>query len=249
MTYKYLVPFTNSIVNIPMGLAVSVTSNTTLSIADGLCMDEEYTQNIFVDSPIAINTATVGAGGIDTGTLAASSLYYVYLMLDSTGNKAVTAVASLSATAPIYAGGYDKKKLIGVAITDGSTHFINLVQTGSGFIREYWFDTTVSVLSGGSSATFADVDLTGLMPVTACVAKFNASFTPAVAADVAYLSIGGSSSTNGVVQITGVVAAKAQSLQVAIPVGVHSSKPVVQYKVTASGALTLLLASFTHNLE
>ena len=48
-------------------------------------------------SPLTLNAATTGAGGLDTGALAANSLYYVHAVISS---GAVALIGSLSKTAP-----------------------------------------------------------------------------------------------------------------------------------------------------
>ena len=62
---------------------------------------------------ISINTSV-----LDTGSLAASSTYYIYAVADASGTT-FTCVASLSSSAPT---GYTKYRQIGQFTTDGSSH-------------------------------------------------------------------------------------------------------------------------------
>lgn len=66
---------------------------------------------------LTINTAASGANGLDTGTLASSTWYSVWLI--STGT-AVAGLISTSATAPTLPGGYSLKLRIGWIRTDAS---------------------------------------------------------------------------------------------------------------------------------
>ncbi|CAM6005675.1 unnamed protein product [Sphagnum balticum] len=65
-----------------------------------------------------LNSATSGAGGLDTGTLAASTWYYVYAIYNPT-TPATSILMSASATTPTLPSGYTYSALIGVVLTDG----------------------------------------------------------------------------------------------------------------------------------
>lgn len=67
-----------------------------------------------------INMTSAGAGGLDTGTVAASTWYYAFAITKSDGTKA--AMASLSATAPTMPSGYTKWARIGAFRTDGTAN-------------------------------------------------------------------------------------------------------------------------------
>lgn len=64
---------------------------------------------------LTLNTAISGAGGLDTGTIAASTFYYVYTVID--GNT-VKLIASTSATSPT---GFTQYKKVGAFYTDLSS--------------------------------------------------------------------------------------------------------------------------------
>ena len=67
-----------------------------------------------ISSAIALNTATVGAGGVDA-TIVAGSLYYVYAVLSS---NQVYLIASLSSSLP---SGFTQAKAVGGFTTDASS--------------------------------------------------------------------------------------------------------------------------------
>jgi hypothetical protein len=63
---------------------------------------------------LTLNTAILGAGGLDTGSIAASTLYYVYTIVDS---NSIKLIASISSTSPT---GFTQYKKVGAFITDSS---------------------------------------------------------------------------------------------------------------------------------
>jgi len=67
-----------------------------------------------------INMTVAGAGGLDTGVVAASTWYHAYAITKDDGTKAL--VASLSATAPALPVGYTKFARIGAIRTDSTAN-------------------------------------------------------------------------------------------------------------------------------
>lgn len=68
----------------------------------------------------AINTAAAGAGGLDTGALAASTWYSVWRIGKADGTRSW--LISLSATAPSMPAGYTHKARVGWIRTDGTAN-------------------------------------------------------------------------------------------------------------------------------
>jgi hypothetical protein len=240
----------------------ATTPNTKLDVAAGVCRDSTNTvdinvgnylganPNLSANTATVINTAVVGANGIDTGTLAASTIYYVFAIADVTNNplRPPACIISTSAT-PLLPTGYGYYRRIGWAATDGSTHFAVFYQDGNGSVRNYWIDVPVKVLNAGTSTSFAAVDLTsGYMPPIATNVFLQSDFTPNTAGDAAAFRPTGSASTNGMLQVTGVVSAKVQSVEIELPCLLASSLPKVDYKVAASGSLSLWVVGFQDNL-
>jgi len=73
-----------------------------------------------------------GNGGLDTGTVANSTWYHVYL-IERPDTSVVDVLFSTSATAPTMPTGYTKKRRIGSILTDGSAHIIAFIQVGDRF--------------------------------------------------------------------------------------------------------------------
>lgn len=78
---------------------------------------------------LAINSAATGANGLDTGVLAASTWYSIWVIYNG---SAVAGLLSLSATAPTMPSGYTHKARVGWARTDGSgnKYPLSFTQTG-----------------------------------------------------------------------------------------------------------------------
>lgn len=227
--------------------AYSWVSNTTLSVAAGEYRDSTNSVDISLDSAVTVDIAVNGVNGLDTGSVAASTWYYLHLIADVTGNNATAAILSTSKTAPYLPYGYGAFAFIGMVLTDGSSHFLDFKVVGDGNERTYYWKDSISVLSGGSSATFAAVDLSdGVPPIDRLPVILEASFTPAVAADACNIRPYNWGTTG--LPITGVVAAKAQELQAEVLSLYDSVNGVnkIDYKVAASGALSLSVAAFKY---
>jgi len=240
------------IVNYPFsnisGLKVSWASNTTLTVAAGVCRDSTNTIDMTLSAAATINAAVVGANGIDTGTFAASKCYAVHLIGDDAGFSATKALLSLSQTAPVLPSGYNIFRRIGWAFSDSSTHFILLDVCGDGLVREYVYDEPVAALAAGTSATFAAVALTEKVPAVAdLTVRLQLDLVPNAAGDAAYIRSGGSSATNGAVMY-GSVASKKSSQELSVVSKLVTAAPTIEYKVTASGSLNALILGFTDRL-
>lgn len=229
-------------------LGLSYVGNTTFTVGIGACRDSNNVLDISIAAITTVNAAVNGLNGLDTGTFAASTWYYVLAIADSTSYNPSGCIMSLSATAPTLPAGYDSFRLIGQVLSDSSTHFLKFTQVGSGVEREYWWDSMISVLSGGASATYAAVTLTGGVPPLANTpAYFYGALTPNAAGDIASFRPTGSTATT-VFTISGVVAAKAQALQFKLLSAIATSVSKVDYLVTASGALSLSVLGYVSYL-
>lgn len=62
-----------------LGIAPAATT-TTLTLSAGAARNSTNLNDIVLSTAVTINAATVGANGIDTGALAASTFYYVYVI-------------------------------------------------------------------------------------------------------------------------------------------------------------------------
>src|SRR6185503_9157718 len=120
-------PYGSFIPNYCNGLKISnnaTTPNTKLDVATGNMIDSTGTFQISLDTAVTINAATTGLNALDTGTLAASTVYKVYLVADPQTLQTSGCVISTSATAPVLPFGYSAFALIGYVTTDSSAHFL-----------------------------------------------------------------------------------------------------------------------------
>lgn len=204
-------------------------------------IDNPALQNINYQPGLLVNSLVNGVNGLDTGAIAASTQYAVYLIGDSRNYNNTAAVLSLTSnTAPILPSGYDSYRLIGFWATDGSKNFVyatNKPQNIAG-LQTYFLSPGISVLSGGTATSFTAIDLTtnSALPTTTLqniIVTILVTFTPVAAGDVVQFRPTGSSATGNLWTITGVTAGIAQSAYIQMIAGVGSSKPEIDYKVTS----------------
>lgn len=227
------------------GLNAAFASTTSLTFTAGQARDTTNTNDIVLSSSKTLNLATTGINGLDTGSLAASTLYYVFAVGDSSSNNDPGFLASLSST-PSLPSGYDMYRRVLRFLTDGSSLVLSFTQTGNGIDRTITYDTILQVLTTGHATTFTDVSCSASVPATATSVNFVASITPNTAGNQLKLRAKGSSSTNGSVQITGAVASVAQTMQLMCPC---SAAAAVQYLLSnSSDAGNLWVAGYVDSL-
>lgn len=239
------------------GMNISPYSTTVLAVAPGACRDMTNSIDIVIGNanlqgnilpapqfanyqpPILINSAVNGLNGLDTGTIAASTQYGIWVIADSRGYKTTGAVLSLTSNVgPILPIGYDSIRLIGFIETDGSSHFVYAThkpQNMSGALTYYL--AASSVLSAGNATTFTAIDLSTPIPTTTLpnvVVSLQVTFTPAAIGDVVQFRPTGSTATANLVTITGIAAGVAQTQYIQVIAGVGASKPEIDYLVTSS---------------
>jgi hypothetical protein len=253
------------------GMNISYASTTVIAIAPGQARDgndiidmpisfPDANNNINpailfqnYQQPILINSTVNGINGLDTGTIAASTQYAIYVIGDSRGYNLVGGLLSLTSNAaPTLPFGYDSYRLLGFTATDGSSHFVYSTQKPQNmkYALQYVNSPAITVLTGGNATTFTAIDLTtnSAIPTTTLpnvIVDLFVTFTPAAAGDIVQFRPTGSSATGGLVTITGAAAGYAQTQYIQAIAGVGSSKPEIDYKVTSSSdAVTVAVASW-----
>lgn len=152
------------IVNAPYksvnGLEITVLSNTSVALFPGSARDSTNQNDISLPNSTTLNLLINGAGGLDTGTLAASKFYAVHVIDDSTGNFPGLPLASLSANAPLLPRGYDMFRRIGWIVTNGSAQVSLFYQTGHSHNRTYHLSLPILLYTGSpSTRTLVDLSL------------------------------------------------------------------------------------------
>ena len=138
------------------GLTLSndgTTPNTIIDIAAGCATSDDFSNfmstagiNKSINSTWAVGT---GNGGLDTGTVAASTWYHVFLIM-RTDTGVVDALISTSASSPTMPANYGEKRRIGSIRTDASKHIIPFTQFGDEFL---WKTVTLDANFTASSAS------------------------------------------------------------------------------------------------
>lgn len=182
--------------------------------------------------------------GLDQGSLAANTLYCLYVIGDSSLKKLSGGLLSLDVTTPIIPGGYDMYRRIGWVRTDGSANILPFRQYGRERTRTMWYETDLSVLTNGTATSFTSVDLSSALPFTQTNVIMNLVYTPLSAANIAEFLPPGSTSATGIVKFgCGVVAV--QQGQVIIPCATLQD---IQYKVASGDTLSLSVAGYYYYL-
>lgn len=230
------------------GLKISnnvATPNTKLDIATGSILDSTGVYQLSVSSALTINAANSGLNGIDTGSFAASKIYYVYVIADPVAQQATGAMISLSAT-PLMPFGYSAYALIGYAVSDSAVHFLKGYWTaGNSCYRKFVYDAPqATAVTAGAQTSYTAVALTNLVPVVEDTPVSIAfAFTPGAASRVLNMTPG--NGTGDAVTITGQVTSVVVSDNVMVMSKVTSAVPEIDYKVSNGGdAVNIKVAGY-----
>jgi hypothetical protein len=251
------------------GMRMAFASTTTFTVSQGLCRNSTNVNDIMIGLPlnvaatqtgelpvdagagaVTVDITTTGAGGLDNGTIAASTFYAVHAVGDSFGNNPGTVVISTSVTDPLLPAGYNMFRRIGFIKTSAGTLVLAFRQEGVTADRWMWWDVAIATsITAGASATFATVDCSAGIPAMGVDsdAKFLVAFTPTAAADKLELRPGLSSATNGYARESGSVAAVAKTTIMECPIDTPMTD-AVDYLVTGS-AVAISVAAYLDQLE
>ena len=112
-------------------------------------------QQYAVPSALTLSTLSVGANGLDAGSLGTVQLWYVYAIVHQS-TLAVALLASLVAPSanPVYPSGYGTvKKLVGAFYTDGSSQ-VGSVVTIIGQATTDWMQHAPNVIAVTTNPTY-----------------------------------------------------------------------------------------------
>lgn len=241
------IPIVNARVRYVNGLALAYGSATTFTMAAGSASNSTDIDDIVLTAPVTNTITSVGANGVDIAAAILDKFYAVYVIGDSTGYQPTASLLSLSSSAPRLPFGYDMFRRVGYILTNGSAQVLKFYQYGADSDRVMYYDVGISELSGGSSATFAAIDLATSVPPIRCEVILNLLFTPDGATEVAEFLPFGSAASNGIVTF-GCGVAAAQSGNVTVPSALDSGVPKILYKVAAGDTLTALTVGYTDSL-
>lgn len=241
------------IVNAPYldvsGLEIAIASTTTATVQLGRARNSTNENDIILSAAVTLNAATTGINALDTGSLTTATLYSLYIVGDSSNNKATGVVLSLSATSPLMPVGYDMFRKIGYLRTDGSSHFLAGYWSGSANDRTFVYDVPLATaITAGASATYAPVILTTFVPaVQNVLVKIESNWTANAAADTLALqpfaAVG-----DTVKYIAGVAGATAHTLvREYVQAQLDTGVPKINYKVSA-GTVAINVAGYQYTI-
>lgn len=217
------------------GLGISRTSSTSLTVDAGQCRDSTNTNDIISTGSLVLSSLGTGANGLDTGTIAASTLYSLHLIGSSDSAEPTALLLSLSATDPYLPFNYDEFFRIAFISTDQNSFFREFYKVSGNGNRWMLYDgTLLQVLNAGAATSYTDVSLSTTVPAMVTQVLLQATYTPGTAGHTADLR--GDDASGTFVQLTGPVASQAMQANLIVPCNASAS---IQYKNNSSGTLSL----------
>jgi len=218
-------------------LQLEFNSTSTVDILAGSCRDEDDTHDIVSDSTINVDITSSGAGGLDTGSEASNTHYFVWI-IKNTDSGVIDGILSTSSSSPTMPSGFNVRRLLGSVRNNVGSNFFDFKMFGAGSNRfvEYMENsgTTMRALSAGTAGTKTNVDLS--------------SFVPSISEEV-YLQ--GTNTATGVCQLR----PDTYSINAVAAVSGGSSifrmfapGQIVEYSVIGGGSLNLDCLGFYLNL-
>lgn len=235
--------------------------NTVLDISAGMFRDSTNTYDLVIGNFLGlnpgltpnttsfINSAILGPGGIDVGTVAASSVYNIYVILDLTTyiSSCIMSLAapSVGPTMPYNYGAY---RLIGHVTTNSSAHFLLGYWSGINTSRLFMYDQVQLTLSAGNATSATPFSLAALVPaIQNRPVWIYSSYNPQAPSNYLRLYTYGSGNTD--IQITGQVASVIVTSNSLITARLNAGAPTLQYQVANIGdSATLYVAGYQFDL-
>jgi hypothetical protein len=175
----------------------SYVNTSTVRIVAGSCRDNQDTHNIISETTNDVNLNNSGVNGLDTGTKAANTWYYLYVISDSSGINATSGIFSSNSTIPTLPSGYDKFRRIGSVRNGAENNIIRFTMQGN-TERTTHYDAsflTTNVLQSGSSTTFVTLGLSSFVSLFSVISLLSLTWQPASGGnEFCYLRPNGSSS-------------------------------------------------------
>jgi hypothetical protein len=133
-----------------------------LTIDEIVLQDVNYFPKTIRSVSVTIDLAAAGANGLDTGSEAGSTWYYLWVLAKA--DNTACGVFSLSSTTPTFPAGYTFKALVGAVRNDSSSNFVPFSQINNKVVR-----ANTWMVSAGVETTYTAIDVTAFVPVTAKV--------------------------------------------------------------------------------
>ena len=226
------------------GCEVSWVAADQISIATGRWADSTNKAIIEPSGTITIDRDTSGANGLDTGSIATDTWYYVYLIMKSSDGTVagVVSVTNESVSGTItQPSGYDLKRQLPIAIrNNGSNAFIKFKTTNWGLhpsiiymvhIGDHNDAGTNNILATGTATTYTDVDLSSLIPPISNIAILKLGAVYTATARQAYVRPNGESYDG--YTLTAPTSGFSYASSVDMPT---DSSRIVEYKISGTGS-------------
>jgi hypothetical protein len=142
-------------------LKVVRTSATQVTVtADELVLEDSSNNKAHIRTVSQVAAITTsGAGGLDTGSEASATWYFVWIIRKSSDGT-TSSLLSTSSSSPTMPSGYDQKALVSAVRNDGSSNFVDFTQEGN----QYCYTATQSVYSGAGGAAWQVIDVSAVVP-------------------------------------------------------------------------------------
>jgi|ERR1017187_1781611 hypothetical protein len=214
----------------------ATTPNTQLDIGVGTILDSTATFQLTNSAPIVIDATFNGLNGLDTGALAANTMYCIYLVADPVNLRKTGAMISLSYITPLLPFHYSAYSLIGYIATDASSHFLKGYWTvGNGSSHLFMYDAPqASPITAGAATSATAVVLTTLVPAVNNLPTWLAiDATPAAASRT--LSLRPGNATGIAAKVTSQVTSVHVTANVLVLSQLVTGVPTINYLWSAGG--------------
>jgi len=163
------------------GMNLIWNSTSSITVNPGIALDTTGNFNIYINSPV-----TITPSNIDTGSIAATSIYAVYALGKDNGATTSSVVFSLGTLTPAVPSGFETYRRIGWLFTDGSSNFIQFTQSGSQNEKTYAWASPYTFLTAGSATSYTTLGISNpgtlnTVPIDRiCAVNVKATYTPAL---------------------------------------------------------------------
>jgi len=226
----------------------ATTPTTKLNVSSGQCRDSNDVIDITVGSPniesetitapLVLDATINGANGLDTGSLAASTMYSIYMIADSRYYQPTACIATLSTNSvPLLPFGYDSYRLIGYWATTSSSQWYNgwySASQGSYLTFNYNDIPTAFTYTVTAPTVDTNISLSAIAPpIDNIVIGIEMFITSAVAGSRLFVNAYGAGVVTAIV-LTSQVAAVSISGYAQLTARLNSGAPTIMISTEAS---------------
>lgn len=223
--------------------------NTIVDVGIGQCRDSTDTFQIISNTALTVSSAFVGIGGLDVGTVTASTLYAVYGIADPISNNPTGLLLSKNlANIPTLPQGYTIFRLLDYVYVDSSSHFASMIWSGAYNDRTTTYVAPLAATYTPATAA-TQVDLSKWVPpIAGVMVTVNCLIAPLGAGNkVTVGSTSAAISSTFSPYVSGSVSAVPNAGLIRIPVSLVSGVPSIFAKNTsASDSVSICVISFEY---